>query len=162
MKKFVAALLLAGTFVVPALARNIAVPASDPAAMIKVPDTWAFKEIEYGYSAVSPGKDVFFSVESADRSNIEAMKKANNAWMKENGIDVSAAPVEMDVNLGGLSGKLLRFDTKDENGPTRVEFVILPVGKGRIVFLTLWGSEAEQTKHEADINAIMGSVKAIQ
>ena len=71
--------LLAG----PAMARNIAVPASDPAATVTVPDNWKFEEIDYGYSAVSPDKDVFFSVEYAGKNKIDAMMKNNEDWMKE-------------------------------------------------------------------------------
>ena len=150
--------LLAG----PALARNFAIPSDDPAATVTVPDSWTIEEIDYGYSAVSPGKDVFFSVESASNTKIDAMMKNNENWMKENGIDNSVTPTKGEMDFGGLSGTVYRFDTKDENGPTRVDFVLLPGGKNRVIFLTLWGSSDERKKHSADVEAIMNSVKAIQ
>lgn len=146
----------------PTWARNIAVPDSDPAAIVTVPDNWKFAEIEFGYSAVSPDKDVFFSVEHANKNKIDAMMKANKAWMKDNKIDGSVKPTETEMNFGGLSGTVFRFDTKDEDGPTRVDFVLLTAGKNRVIFLTLWASTKEREKHSSEIDAIMNSVKAIQ
>ena len=162
MKKFVfgaAALLsvLAG----PALARNIAVPSTDPAATVSVPDNWKFSEIEYGYSAISPGKDVFFSVEFATKNTLDAMMKATKVWMKENGIDGSVKPKEVEANFGGLPATVYQFNTKDDNGPTVVEFILMPAGKNRILFVTIWGSDEERAKHGKEIDAIMSSFKAI-
>jgi hypothetical protein len=146
----------------PALARNVAVPANDPAALLTVPDNWKFEEIEYGYSAMSPGKDVYFSVEYAGKNKVDAMMNANTAWMKENGIDASVKAQKTEMDFGGLPGTVFTFDTKDENGPTKVDFVMLPGGKNRLIFLTLWGSAEERQKHSAEIDRIMNSVKAIQ
>jgi hypothetical protein len=162
MKKLLLTASLLALLASPATARNIAVPANDPAATITVPDSWKFTEIDYGYSAESPGKDVFFSVEYARANKIDAMMENNQAWMKENGIDGSVKPTKVEMSFGGLSGTVFRFDTKDENGPTRVDFVLLPGGKDRVIFLTLWGSEAERKKHSDDVDAIMNSVKPIQ
>src|ERR1700712_79819 len=102
MKKLVVLLafhvLLSGV----ANARNIAVPASDPAAIITVPDAWKFEEIDFGYSAVSADKDIFFSVEYATKNKIDAMMKNNKKWMKESGIDGSVKPTEKEMTFGGL------------------------------------------------------------
>jgi len=162
MKQFLIGASLLACLVSPAFARNIAVPANDPVALVTVPDSWKFEEIDYGYSAVSPGKDVFFSVEYADKNKIDAMMENNKVWMKENGIDGTVKPVEAEMDFGGLSGTVFRFDTKDEEGPTRVDFVLLPGGKNRVIFLTLWGSSEERKKHSDEVEAIMKSVKAIQ
>ena len=143
-------------------ARNIAVPTNDPSAIITVPDNWKFEEIDFGYSAVSPDKDVFFSVEYAAKNKIDAMLKNNQKWMKENGIDGSVKPTENEMAFGGLPGTVYRFDTKDSDGPTRVDFVLLPAGKNRVIFLTLWASDKEREKHSSEIDSIMNSVKAIQ
>ncbi len=36
-------------------------------------------------------------------------------------------------------GTVYRFDTEDDDGPTEVDFVLLPGGKNRVIFLTLVG-----------------------
>ncbi len=162
MSKFLLGASMLVLLAAPAMARNIAVPADDPAATVTVPDNWKFEEIDYGYSAVSPDMDVFFSVEYANKNKIDAMMKNNEKWMKENGIDYSVKPTQTEMDFGGLSGTVYRFDTKDDDGPTRVDFVLLPGGKNRVIFLTLWGSTEERQAHSAEIDAIMNSVKAIQ
>jgi hypothetical protein len=162
MKKLLLSASILVLLASPAYARNIAVPANDPAATVTVPDSWKFNEIDYGYSAESPGKDVFFSVEYAGKNKIDAMMANNQAWMKENGIDGSVKPTKVEMSFGGLQGTVFRFDTNDENGPTRVDFVLLPGGKDRVIFMTLWGSEEERKKHSDDVDAIMNSVKPIQ
>jgi hypothetical protein len=162
MKKLVFLATLCALLTSAANARNIAVPADDPAAVVAVPDTWKVGEIEFGYSAFSPGKDVFFSVESATKNDIGAMMKNNKAWMKENDIDGSVKPTESEMTFGGLPGTVFRFETKDSNGPTRVDFVLISVGKNREIFLTLYGSDKERKKHSSEIDSIMNSFKAIQ
>ena len=162
MKTILLALTLATMLATPLLARNIAVPENNPVAIVKVPDDWKIEEIEYGDSAVSPDKDIFFSVESADKANVDAMMKNNKSWMKENKIDDSVDPKSQEMTFGGIDGKVFRFDTTDENGPTRVDFVVLPTGDQRVIFLTLWGSGEERAKHSSEIDAIMNSVKAIR
>lgn len=162
MKKTLILATLCVLFTSVANARNIAVPADDPAAIVAVPDAWKFEEIDFGYSAVSPDKDIFFSVESATKNKIDAMMKNNKAWMKENKIDGSVKPIEKEMTFGGLPGTVYRFDTKDSDGPTRVDFILLPAGKNRVIFLTLWASDKEREKHSSEIDSIMNSVKAIQ
>jgi hypothetical protein len=81
--------------------------------------------------------------------------------MKENEIDFSKKPVEREMDFNGISGSVLRYETTDGNGPTIVDFVLLPAGKNRVVMLTLWGSEAERSKHKAAIKSIMDSVRPI-
>ncbi len=54
-----AALLATGLFLTSADSRNFAVPAKNPVITLNVPDNWKVEEIEFGFSAVSPGKDVF-------------------------------------------------------------------------------------------------------
>ena len=86
MKRLPAAALAFALFCAPAFAKNFAVPSDDPAATIALPDGWTLTDIDYGYSAVSPDKDVFFSVEYAGGKAIDAMTALNDSWLKENNI----------------------------------------------------------------------------
>ena len=49
-----------------------------------MPDDWTTDETDYGSSAQSPEKDVFFSVEFVSVLDIPAMLKNNDNWMNEN------------------------------------------------------------------------------
>jgi hypothetical protein len=161
MKKLLLSFALLSLFATPLAAKNFAVPATDPAATIAVPDNWKVEEIEFGFSAQSPGDDVFFSMEYASKTKLDAMMKVNEAWMKENEIDFSKKPEEREMDFNGISGSVLRYDTTDQNGPTIVDFVLLAAGKNRVIMLTLWGSNKERDKHAAAIKSIMDSVKPI-
>jgi hypothetical protein len=160
MKKYIVAAALLAVACFPALAKNLAVPTKDPVATITIPDTWKTEEITYGYSAKSPDGDVFFSVEYASGSRLDKMLDNNTQWMKDNKI-VPSTKEEREITLGGLSAKLLSFKAKDENGDTKVDFVFIDGGKGRLIMLTLWASEEEMAANANDISAIQKSIKAI-
>lgn len=161
MKKLLLSLAVLSLFATSLSAKNFAVPDKDPAATLTVPDNWKIEEIEFGFSAQSPGRDVFFSMEYASKKKLDAMMKTNEEWMKENEIDFGKKPEEREMDFNGISGTVLRYDTTDANGPTIVDFILLPAGKNRVVMLTLWGSETERSKHKVAIKSIMDSVRPI-
>ena len=158
MKQFFVAMVMACLLVLPVAARDIALPAKHPAVTVTIPSGWKMEEIEYGWSAMSPGKDVFFSIESASSKTLDALLKANKDWMDENKIK-QVNPQKSEEDFNGMSGTLLRFDTTDDDGPTRVDFVMLPGGPDSMVMLTLWGSAKERADHRSDVEALMKSVR---
>jgi hypothetical protein len=144
----------------PALARNFAVPEKNPAITLSVPDSWEVEESEYGYSAFSPGKDVFFSVEYARSRQVKPLMDATAKWMKDNRIK-AVEPVQAETKLNGMDATVFQFETSDENGPTTVELILVNGGKDHMVMFTLWGSDKERAKHGAAVDGIMKSVKRI-
>jgi hypothetical protein len=86
----------------------------------------------------------------------------NNAdWLKENDIKVKGKLVEKEIEIGGLSAKLLHFDASDKGGDTMVDFAFIPGGDGRLIMLTLWASEEELKANQGDVEAIKKSINAI-
>ena len=158
MKQVLHAALLIAALAGPAMARTFPVPPDAPAITVTTPDNWKVSEIEYGFSASSPGDDVYFSVEytTGDKA-FEKMMNDNESWMKENKIK-SVKPTVEDGKINGVDIKHYEFDTTDENGKTLVDFFLVPAGNARAM-LTFWGSEAERTKHEGEIMSILNSVK---
>jgi hypothetical protein len=158
MKRVLYAALLVAALAGPAMARTFPVPPEAPAITITTPDNWKVHETEYGYSAMSPGDDVYFSVEyaSGDKA-FGKMMDDNESWMKENKIK-SVKPTIEDGKINGVEIKHYEFDTTDDNGKTLVDFFLIPAGNARAM-LTLWGSEAERNKHQDEIMSIMNSVK---
>jgi hypothetical protein len=152
--------MLALSCVAPGAAKTLAVPEKDPVALLTIPDTWKQQEIEFGYSGMSPDGAIFFSVEYAKANRIDKLFALNEAWMKENKITPTGEAKKQEIKLGGLPASLFVYQATDENGPTEIDFVLIPAGK-RIVLLTLWGSEQEQKDNKADIDIIKNSVKAI-
>jgi hypothetical protein len=160
-KLLLAATILCSAFTTSAFAKNFAVPEKNPAATLSIPDNWTIQNIEYGYSAKPADDSLFFSVEYAGPSRIEKMLDNNTEWMKENHITPKDKPVEKEVEIGGLSAKLLHFDATDDEGDTLVDFLFVSGGNGRLIMLTLWGSEEELKAHQADVEKIESSLKAI-
>ncbi|MEA1833745.1 hypothetical protein U8607_16800 [Methylobacterium durans] len=162
MRRILMGALLCATLSLPAEARNFAVPPKSPVVTVVVPDTWKVREIDFGYSAQSPDDEVVFYVEYASKKKLEAMLETNRAWMRENEIDDSVKPIEKEMDFNGTSGTVLRYDTKDANGKTIVDFVLLSGGENQVIMLTLWGSAEERASHKAEISAIMNSVRPIK
>lgn len=161
MKMFRLAAVMLALASGPALAKNFAIPADDPIATIQLPDDWKPSEIDYGTSAVSPDKDVFFSVEYAGGKDVDGMTALNESWLKENKIKLLGDPQKGKDNLNGLDADLLLYEATDEDGPTRVTFGFVSAGKGRVIMLTLWASAEQRKAHSAEIAAILSSIKPI-
>lgn len=117
-------------------------------------------EIEFGYSARPQDESVFFSVEFASARNIDKMMATNDAWMKENKIK-KVEPIKAEAPLNGISATIFQYRTTDENGPTMVDFILLPAGESRVIMLTVWGSDEEREGHGKELDAIFGSIKSI-
>jgi hypothetical protein len=162
MKSIVFGVAALGFLVVPAQAKNFALPPKNPTITMVLPDSWKPDEIDYGYSAMSPDKDVFFSVEFADAKQIDKMTDDNAAWMKDNKIVADGPPVKSQVDFHGLKGDLLHIKAHDENGPTNVDFVFSDAGNNRIFMFTLWASDEEMKNHAADVDKIIKSIKPIE
>lgn len=147
-------------YVAPATAKNFAVPDKNPAITLTVPNNWKTQEIEYGYSARPPDEAIFFSVEFASARNIDKMMATNEAWMKENEIK-QVKPIQAEIPINGISSTVFQFRTTDANGPTKVDFILMPAGNERVIMITVWGSDEERATHSKALDDIFGSIKSI-
>lgn len=154
-------MLLACAAVAPGFAKNLALPAKDPAATLVIPDSWKPEAIDFGWQAKSPDGEVFFSVEYAAGARIQKMLAANDTWLKDNKIKPKAEPMEQEFDYNGLPAKVIKYVAQDENGDTEVDFVIVTAGQGRVIMLTLWASKEERAKNTVEIDAIKASFKKI-
>lgn len=144
----------------PAYAKNFAVPDKNPAITLTVPNNWKTQEIEYGYSARPQDEAIFFSVEFASARNIDKMMATNEAWMKENEIK-QVKPIQAEMPINGISSTVFQFRTTDANGPTTVDFILMPAGNERVIMITVWGNDAERETHAKALDDIFGSIKSI-
>ncbi|SDR61537.1 hypothetical protein SAMN05519103_07502 [Rhizobiales bacterium GAS113] len=158
MKRSLLAVAFAVALTMPALARDFSVPKKDPAIAISIPDNWKIRDIDYGFSAASPGDDVYFYVESTQAKSVDKMMALNDAWMKDQKITPEGEAKITSVDQGPVKATIYNYKAKDENGPTNVSFTLIPAGD-RLIMLTLWGSLDEQKKHDAEIDSILGSIR---
>ena len=158
MMRVLHAALLVAALAGPAMARTCPVPPDTPAITVTTPDKWKVREIDYGFSAMSPGEDVYFSVEYAKGDKaVEKMMSDNEAWMKENNIKSVKPSIEAG-KINGVDIKHYEFDTTDDNGKTLVDFFLIPAGNS-LAMLTFWGSVEERNKHQDEIVGIMNSIR---
>lgn len=142
-----------------ACARNLALPEKSPAVALTLPDTWEVKDIDSGIQAIPPDKAVYIYANYGDRSELDNTLKSYRDWMKKQKIVVNT-PSESTMDFAGTPGRVIRYDTKGKNGgKTIVDFIVLNASRDRYVILTLWGSAQERAGDEADLTAIMASVK---
>ena len=79
--------------------------------------------------------------------------------MKKQKIVVNT-PKESTMDFAGTPGRVIRYDTKTRNGDkTIVDFIVLNASRDRFIIVTLWGSAEEREGNEADLAAIMASLK---
>jgi hypothetical protein len=158
MRRLLLSAVITAAFALPCFAKDFAVPKKNPVIAITIPDSWTIRDIDYGFSAASPGDDVYFYVESTDPKNIDKMMALNDAWMKEQKITPIGEPKVTVVDQGPVKAKIYNYKAKDDSGPTNVSFTLIP-GDKSLIMLTLWGSEEEQKKHDDEINQILGSIR---
>ena len=158
--RIAAGALALGLFVVPAFAKNFAVPAKNPSITITLPNDWSSEDIEYGFQARPKDEGVFFPVESAEARQIDTMLADTKTWMRDNKIK-AVEPIKADMKISGIDSTVFQFRTSDENGPTTVDLILMPAGNGRVMMLTVWGNDAEREANGKALDAIFGSIKPI-
>lgn len=142
-------------------ARNYVFPEKNPTATVVIPDSWDANEIEFGYTASSPDEDIVFTVETASSSRLDRMIEQNMQWLKEQDVVPKGKPKEEQITINGISATLYTYDATDPDGDTIFEFVIFPAGQGRVVLMSLWGSEEARAENKVDIDSIITSIKPI-
>ena len=152
------AVALSAALMVPAMGKDYAVSKKNPAIVLTIPDSWKVESIDYGFKAASAGDDVYFYLESTPAKGVDKMMALNDEWMKEQGIKPDGDPKVTEVN-NPVKAKIFNFKAHDKDGPTNVSFTLIP-SKDGVIMLTLWGSDEEQRKHNAEIDKIFGSIRA--
>jgi len=158
--RIAAGVLALGLLAFPAVAKNFAVPAKNPAITITLPNNWSTEEIEYGFQARPGDEGIFLSMESAEARQIDKMLSDTQKWMRGNKIK-AVEPIKAEMKLNGIESTVFQFRTSDENGPTTVDLILMPAGNNRVMMLTVWGNDEERETHAKALDAIFGSIKSI-
>ncbi|MGL4243725.1 MAG: hypothetical protein ACRCTI_21630, partial [Beijerinckiaceae bacterium] len=145
IKQVAFAAMLACASIVPAAAKNLALPSSDPVATMWLPDNWETKRIDGGWESTSPDGAVYFSVEYAKgERGIDKLAEQTEKWMARNDIKVGS-PKEQDLEIAGLKSKMMSFSGTHNGDDTEVHITFVPAGKNRVLMFTVWASKAERT-----------------
>lgn len=161
MRVFFGAMAIVAALIGPAMAKNFAVPPKNPAMTVTFPEDWKIDEIDYGFTAKDPDENVAIYIESADDKGVDGLMKLNKDWMVEQKIEPQGKPDERQVDFGSVKGTLYSYAAKDSNGPTVLQFLVIPASENRVILLTVWASKEEREKKQAELDAVFNSLKAI-
>jgi hypothetical protein len=161
IKQVAFAAMLGCASLVPAAAKNLALPPNDPIATMWLPDSWKITKIDSGWEATSPDGAVYFSVEYAkgDRG-IDKMAKQTEKWMVRNKIKVGD-PKEQEIEISGLKSKMMSFAGTYNGDDTEVHITFVPAGNERVLMFTVWANKEEQEANESDLKKMIESFKTI-
>ena len=132
-----------------------------PIASIDIPDSWNPKEVDRGVECQSSDDAVYMSIVAvgsekgmnAEIDEVFEMLKSRNVVLDD------STKKENKFKVGSLDATELLFQGKDDDGPTAVSIVFIPI-KDKMVIATYWVETAKEKEHQKDVGTIVNSLKA--
>lgn len=166
MKSVVAALSLALIVFAspnPVAAKSYTVPDKDPVAVVTIPDDWDVTEIAQGVEALSEDETVYVAFEVTALKDVSTAIADAIVWLKSKDVIIDRATQDQKpIEINGLSGIQVKWDGKDDDGPTQVSLTVFPVTETRGIILTYWGSADGAKANIKDLTTIITSLKIIK
>ena len=160
MKKFILVALVALALALPSFAGVRKVPKDNPVATVTAPDSWKAEDYDEGVELTSDDGEVYIAVEATETKAVSKSMEEAVAFLNKKGVTVDDKTVKtQEGKIGANDSVSISWDGKDEDGPARVELMVLDLGGGKGVLLIYWASPDGEKKHQKDISAIAGSVK---
>ena len=164
--KFIPACLLAAALVastMTAQAKTYSVPDPNPVAVVTIPDDWTATELPKGVEGLSEDETVYVAIEVLDLDDTSKVVADTIVWLKSKDVIIDAATQEKkDVEVNGLTGIQVKWEGKDEDGPTQVSLTILVLSDKKGLVLTYWASPEGAKENAVDLNTIITSLKAVK
>ncbi len=144
-------------------AKSYLVPDKAPVAVVTIPDDWEATEIAQGVEAVSEDETIYLAFEVTELKDVSTAIAEAIVWLKSKDVEIDRSTQEQKpFEINGLSGVQVKWEGKDEDGPTQISLTVLPVTDSRGVILTYWGSAEGAKANMADLNTIITSLKGIK
>ena len=164
MKKIIALALLALTSPLAAHAATLTFPGDKPVASITIPDSWKPEETDGGVQGTSDDSAVYLSAEVASGKSMEKVVTGAIDFLAKNKItiDPSTQKETPTTEVNGLQMATLEWDGKDEDGPVSIGLLIVQVSADNALVVTYWGNKGDEDKHDAEVKAIVASIKPVK
>lgn len=164
MNKIIALALLVFASPLAAHAATLKFPSEKPVASITIPDSWKPEETESGVQGTSADSAVYLSADVASSKSMDKVVTDAIDFLAKNKITVDPStrketPVT-DVN--GMQMTSLEWDGNDEDGPVSVGLLFVQTSGDNALVVTYWGTKGEEDKHDAEVQAIVASIKPIE
>ena len=158
MKRWIVGAALFAGLAAPALAKDIVLPAKEPAVTATMPDDWDTSVYETEIASVSADGDIVVNIATDSKSRLDGLIKDSKAYLTKNKVKLIGKPTEQTIDFNGTPGQVLRYQATDKNGKAIIDFVTLDASRNRAVLVTVWGSEDDRQTNETALSAIMKSV----
>ena len=160
MKTLRRAFAVCFALVASSLATTYKVPEDNTVATINAPAEWKANNYDKGIELTSDDGEVYIAIEATDAKGVEHSMDEAMEYLKNKGVTVDAKTVKQ--NEGKLSGRdavMISWDGEDEDGPARVQLMVVSVTNEKGVLFLYWASPEGEKKHQKEISAIAESLK---
>jgi hypothetical protein len=134
-----------------------------PIAVITIPESWKVKDIDRGLQASTKDDEVYFWAEIYPADGLNDLMAEHDAYYTKQKVDVgNEDPKTQVIKVNGVDAVLMHIVSPTWKGqPTVLEYVMFdPARKtGRKLMLSYWASPEGDKLYEADLNAMLASVK---
>ncbi len=163
MNKTIAFALLAFAFPGLAYGATLKFPSEAPIASITIPDSWGPSETESGVEATSADSAVYLSADVADDNSMQKVVSDAIDFLTKNGvsIDPSTQKDTPVTEVNGMQMTTIEWDGKDEDGAVSVGLLFVQTAQNKALVVTYWGNKGEEDKHDAEVKAIVASIKPV-
>jgi hypothetical protein len=130
-------------------------------ASIDIPDSWKPKEVDRGVECQSSDDAVYMSIVAVgSEKGMSAELDETFAMLKERNVVLDdSTKKEQKFKVGSLDATELMFQGKDDDGPTAVSIVFIPI-KDKVIDATYWVETAKEKEHQKEVGTIVNSLKA--
>lgn len=161
IKSVLALFAVASLITFSAEAKTMKLPNDDfGIASIDIPDSWEPEEITNGVAGTSPDKAVYLAIVAVGSDKgMKAEIDDTFEMLKEHKVVLDeSSKKENKFKINDLDAQELLYQGKDEDGPTAVSIVFVPI-KDKLIIMTYWVSTEDEEKHLPEVGKIVNSLK---
>jgi hypothetical protein len=160
MKTFYA-LVFSALLAIPVFAGAHKIPKESPLASITFPSGWKVEDNDESIDATSDDGEIYINLELNDGDSIEGAIEETFGYLKKNKVTVDqASKKQSEGDINGLKGVQFSFEGKDEDGPAKITLMVIQVTEKKALLVLYWASPEGEKKHQAELDTILGSLKA--
>ena len=146
-----------------AIAKSYTIPDPGAIAVVTLPDDWDTTEIAKGVESKSDDETVYVAVEVTELKDVSKAIADSIVWLKSQDVEIDRSTQKQgDITINGMTGVQVKWDGKDEDGPTHVSLTVLPVTDSKGLILTYWASPEGEKDNLKALGTIIDSLKAIK
>lgn len=136
------------------------IPEDDAVATINAPAGWKANNYDKGIELTSDDGEVYIAIEATDAKGVEKSMDEAMEYLKSKGVTVDPKTVKQsEGKLAGKDAVMISWDGEDEEGPAKVQLMVVSVTNEKGVLFLYWASPDGEKNHQKEITRIAESLK---